>query len=80
MKIIEEEDEEDEEDEELSNDSDKENIDFQLQNLKIKRGKGRPAGTRRYKSSHEKEGNRQKEQRRCKKCENPGHYQKKCNV
>jgi hypothetical protein len=70
----------DEEDEELSNESDKENIDFQLQNPKIKRGKGRPAGTKRYKASHEKNENRQKGQRRCKKCGSLGHYQKKCNA
>ncbi|GET65383.1 hypothetical protein RhiirA5_420211 [Rhizophagus irregularis] len=30
---------------------------FQLQNPKIRRDKGRPASTRKYKASHEKEGN-----------------------
>lgn len=62
--------------------SDKENANvFQLQNPKIKRGKGRPAGTRRYKASNEKDqGEKTKQQRRCKKCGNLGHYQKNCNA
>lgn len=71
-------------DEEEPNDSvesDKENVNvFQLQNPKIKRGKGRPVGTRRYKASHEKDqGKKTKQQRRCKKCGKLGHYQKNCN-
>jgi len=37
--------------------SDKENI--ELQNPKIRRRKGRPVGTKRYKSFHEKEGKKQ---------------------
>ncbi|PKB98000.1 hypothetical protein RhiirA5_384264 [Rhizophagus irregularis] len=53
---------------------------FQLQNLKIRRGKGRPAGTRRYKASHEKEGSSKTKQRRCKRCGQLGHYQKNCNA
>ena len=35
---------------------------------------------RRYKASHEKETGKVKQQRRCKKCGNMGHYQKNCNV
>ena len=72
---------EDEDDELVdSNESDKENTDiFQLKNPKIRRGKGRPAGTRRYKASHEKDlGRKAKQQRRCKKCGDLGHYQKNC--
>ncbi len=39
-----------------SNKSDKENInEFQLKNLKIKRDKGRPVGTRSYKAFNEKD-------------------------
>ena len=66
----------------VDSDSDKENIDvFQLKNPKIRRGKGRPAGVRRYKASHEKDqGKNTKQQRRCKKCGNLGHYQKNCNA
>ena len=63
--------------------SDKENTNvlFQLQNLKIRRGKGRPVGTRRYKASHEKDKEKKtKKQRRCKKCGTLGHYQKNCNA
>ena len=56
-------------------------LDDELQNPKIKRGKGRPAGTRRYKASNEKDqGGKTKQRRRCKKCGNFGHYQKNCNV
>jgi hypothetical protein len=60
--------------------SDKENIDvFQLKNPKVRRGKGRPMGTRRFKASHEKDqGKKAKQQRRCKKCGNLGHYN--CNA
>ena len=57
--------------------SDKENI--ILQNPKIRRRKGRPVGTKRYKSFHEKEGKKTKQQRRYKKCGGMGHYQKNCN-
>jgi len=65
-----------------AHESDKENIPvFQLQNPKIRRGKGRPAGTRRYKASNEKDqGEKTKQQRRCKKCGNLGHYQKNCSA
>ena len=68
--------------EKKSNRSDKENInEFQLKNPKIKRGKGRPMGTKRYKASNEKDqGEKTKQQRRCKKCGNLGHYQKNCNA
>ncbi|RIA81702.1 hypothetical protein C1645_836572 [Glomus cerebriforme] len=77
----EDEDESDEALDENSDDSDKENTEvFQLQNPKVRRGKGRPASIRRYKSSHEKKGDKAKQQRRCKKCGNLGHYQKNCNV
>ena len=42
--------------EEEVDDSDKENVNkFQLQNPKIRRGKGRPVGTRRFKASNEKD-------------------------
>jgi len=61
-----------------SDNSDKENTDvFQLQNPKVRRGKGRPAGTKRYKASHEKD-KITKKQRRCLICGNLGHYQKNC--
>ena len=74
------------EDEELGeegfDESNKENVNvFQLQNPKIRRGKGRPAGTKRYKASNEKDrSEKTKQQRRCKKCGNLGHYQKNCNA
>ena len=73
---------EDEELDEKSSESDKENINvFQLRNPKIRRGKGRPVGTKRFKASHEKDQNRKtRQQRRCKKCGNLEHYQKNCNV
>ena len=49
------EDEDEELDEEFSG-SDKENINvFQLQNLKIRRGKERPVSTKRFKASHKKD-------------------------
>ncbi|PKY42699.1 hypothetical protein RhiirA4_486337 [Rhizophagus irregularis] len=68
--------------EEEFDESDKENINpFQLGNPKIRRGKGRPAGTRRYKASNEKDqSEKTKQRRRCKKCGNLGHYQKNCNA
>jgi hypothetical protein len=77
--------EDEDEDEELneeSSGSDKENINvFQLRNPKIRRGKGRPMGTKRFKASHEKEQSRKtRQQRGCKRCGNLGHYQKNCNV
>ena len=60
---------------------DKENINvFQLKNPKVRRGKGRPVGVKRYKASHEDQGKKTKQQRRCKKCGNLGHYQKNCNA
>ena len=78
---VEDEDDEDEDKIENEEDSDKENEDaIQLQNPKIKRGKGRPVGTRRYKASHKKGQDKTKQQRRCKKCGNLGHYQKNCNA
>ncbi|CAB4411949.1 unnamed protein product [Rhizophagus irregularis] len=60
--------------EEEFDESDKENINpFQLGNPKIRRGKGRPAGTRRYKASNEKDqSEKTKQRRRCKKCGNLG--------
>ena len=48
---------------------DKENVDpvpFHLQNPKVHRGKGRPVGTKRFKSAHEPSKLNSK-QRRCKK-------------
>ena len=76
------EDEDEELDEEECGESDKENdaTVFQLQNPKIRRGKGRPAGTKRYKALIEKGRGEKKQQRRCKKCGNLGHYQKNCNA
>ena len=63
---------------ENSDNSDKENTDvFQLQNPKVRRSKGRLAGTKRYKASHEKD-KITKKQRRCLICGNLGHYQKNC--
>ena len=74
---------EDESDEESldSGGSDKENVNvFQLKNPKVRRGKGRPVGVKRYKASHEVQGKKTKQQRRYKKCGNLGHYQKNCNA
>ena len=59
---------------------DKENIDpsiCQLQNPKVRRGKGRPVGTKRFKSEHEVSKVKTNQQR-CKKCKGIGHYQKNC--
>ncbi|CAG8667944.1 2359_t:CDS:2, partial [Ambispora gerdemannii] len=50
----------------------------QLRNPKKHRGKGRPLGTKRFKSSHESYEPKIKHQRQCKKCGNVGHYQKNC--
>jgi hypothetical protein len=50
---------------------------FRLQNPKIHRRKGRPAGTKRFKSSHE-QIRKETNQRKCKKCGGAGHYQKNC--
>jgi len=72
---------EDEESDEESDESDKENTNvFQLQNPRIRRDKGRPVGTKRFKASHEKNQSKNSKQRRCKKCGRLGHYQKNCNV
>ena len=67
---------------EESSGSDKENINvFQLRNPRIRRGKGRPVGTKRFKAFHEKDQSRKtRQQRRCKKCGSLGHYQKNCNI
>ncbi|CAG8679957.1 15508_t:CDS:2 [Cetraspora pellucida] len=48
-----------------------------LENKKRK-GKGRPLGTKRLKSSHEAVKPKVKQQCRCKRCGNVGHYQKNC--
>ncbi|CAB5378204.1 unnamed protein product [Rhizophagus irregularis] len=61
--------------------SDKENFDPSiplLQNPKKRRGKGRPLGTKRFKSSYEISSSKTKTQRRCKKCGKVRHYQKNC--
>ena len=63
--------------------SGKENLDpsvLLLQNPKKKRGKGRPLGTKRFKSSCESSKPNTKGQRRCKKCGGVGHYQKNCKI
>ena len=60
--------------------SDKENDDPQLKNPRKRREKGRPLGTKRFKSSHESYKLKIKHQRQCKKCGNVGHYQKNCKV
>ena len=62
-----------------NSDSDKENQLITLQNPKKRHGKGRPLGTKRFKSSHECK-NQNKQQRCCKKCGNIGHYQKNCKA
>ena len=70
-------DSESEEKEELDDKSDKENDTtvFQLQNPKIRRDKGRPVGTKRYKGLNEKNlSKRIKQQRHCKKCGNLEYY------
>ncbi len=65
-----------------SNRNDKENInEFQLKNPKIKYGKGRLVGIRRYKASNEKnQDEKTKQQKHCKKCGNLEYYQKNCNA
>ncbi|CAB4394707.1 unnamed protein product [Rhizophagus irregularis] len=71
----------DESEEELDDVGDGSNEEvFQLQNPKIRRGKGRPAGTRRYKASYKKKGSSKTKQRRYKKCGQLEHYQKNCNA
>ncbi|CAB4404692.1 unnamed protein product [Rhizophagus irregularis] len=70
--------EETDEPSEDENFSDKENQEHVLHNPKKRREKGRPLGTKRFKSSQETK-NKEKHQRRCKKCGNVGHYQKNCN-
>ncbi|CAG8619829.1 11317_t:CDS:2, partial [Funneliformis caledonium] len=60
--------------------SDKENDDPQLKNPRKHREKGRPLGTKRFKSSHESYKPKIKHQRRCKKYGNVGHYQKNCKI
>ncbi|PKY35519.1 hypothetical protein RhiirB3_533214 [Rhizophagus irregularis] len=51
-----------------------------LQNPRKKRGKGRPVGTKRFKSSCEVSRTKTKMQRHCKQCGKVGHYQKNCKV
>jgi len=63
--------------------NDKENIDPSmpiLQNPKKRNGKGRPLGTKRFKSSSEATKTKSKNQRHCRKCGKVGHYQKNCKV
>jgi hypothetical protein len=60
-------------------DSDKENENSMLLNPKKRQGKGRPLGTKRFRSSIENK-HKDKRQRHCKKCGNVGHYQKNCKV
>lgn len=62
---------------------DKENFDPsipKLQNPKIRRGKGWPLGTKRFKSSCEANKTKSKTQHHCKRCGLAGHYQKNCKV
>ncbi|RGB32222.1 hypothetical protein C1646_743972 [Rhizophagus diaphanus] len=61
--------------------SDKENVDPlmpTLRNLKKRCGKGRPLGTKRFKSSTEAPKPKSRNQRHCRKCGKVGHYQKNC--
>jgi hypothetical protein len=61
----------------------KENLDPSvptLQNPKKHCDKGRPLGTKRFRSSTEVSKPKQKNQRHCKKCGKVGHYQKNCKV
>ena len=76
------EDSESKEEEELDkNDKENDATMFQLQNPKIRHGKRRPVGTKRYKGLNKKNlSERTKQQRYCKKYDNLGHYQKNCNV
>jgi hypothetical protein len=60
--------------------SDKENLVPVLQNLKQHKGKGRPPGTKRFKSAQEVPKSKIKNQRHCKKCGDAGHYRKNCKV
>ncbi|CAG8499168.1 44484_t:CDS:2 [Gigaspora margarita] len=64
----EESDEESDKEPDEGSDDDKENQEFVLQNLKRKCGKGRPAGTKCLKLSHEQDS-KKKQQRHCKKCD-----------
>lgn len=67
-------------DDEMSN---KENIDPSvpiLRNPKKRCGKGRPLGTKRFKSSTEVSKPKTQNQRHCRKCGKVGHYQKNCKV
>ncbi|CAI2190182.1 4218_t:CDS:2, partial [Funneliformis geosporum] len=62
--------------------NDKENVDPTLpplQNPKIHHTKGRPVDTKRFKSMHEV-SKIKTNQRKCKKCEDVGHYQKNCKA
>ena len=62
---------------------DKENVDpsmLKLQNPKKRIGKGRPLGTKRFKSSTEALKPKSRNQRHCRKCGKVGHYQKNCKV
>ncbi|CAB4417353.1 unnamed protein product [Rhizophagus irregularis] len=61
--------------------TDKENIDPSvpvLRNPKKQCGKGRPLGTKRFKSSTEASKPKSRNQRHCRKCGKVGHYQKNC--
>ena len=64
--------------------SDKENLyplwPSLLQNPRKQRGKERPLGTKRFKSTCKTPKSTVKHQRWCKKCEGIRHYQKNCKV
>jgi hypothetical protein len=54
--------------------------DIRFTKSKIRRGKGRPLGTKRFKSSCEANKTKSRTQRHCKRCGLAGHYQKNCKV
>ncbi|RIB22665.1 hypothetical protein C2G38_2173344 [Gigaspora rosea] len=70
--------EEEGEESEEESDANKENQEFILSNLKVRREKGRPPESKCLKSSHEP-NIKGKQQKHCKKCGSVGHYQKKYN-
>ncbi|EXX63055.1 hypothetical protein GLOIN_2v1791665 [Rhizophagus irregularis DAOM 181602=DAOM 197198] len=69
--------------EDISDKKNEENVESSvpiLQNPRKKCGKGRPVGTKRFKSSCEVSRTKTKMQRYCKQCGKVRHYQKNCKV